>query len=75
MNKQDYGARVPLATLDADDFTLRKLVPIVRAGGVPGAESSLDGGSATATAAAGGAGVAVAGVPMGEVMIRDAPGR
>lgn len=59
--------------LDADDFTLRKLVPIVRAGGVPGAAIPVAGGTVTTTAAAGAAAAATA--PTGEAMIRDAPGR
>lgn len=66
--------------LDADDFTLRKLVPIVRAGGVPGAAIPVAGGTVTTTAATGGAAgaagaAAAATAPTGEAMIRDAPGR
>lgn len=43
--RQEYGAHVPLSVLDADDTTLRSLVPLVKAGTggqavVPGVVSS-----------------------------------
>lgn len=61
--------------LDADDFTLKKLVTIVRAGGVPGAEPSAQ-PSAQAVGTTGSAAVAGSGAaPMAETMVRDSPGR
>jgi hypothetical protein len=57
---QDYGARVPVEMLYADEMTLVNLVPLVKAGGMP-----RDGTTATGTSITG---------PIGQSMQRDAPG-
>lgn len=75
--RQEYGAHVPLSLLDADNTTLRSLVPIVRDAGVSGDGTvALAPGAGSASVGAGAVvGGAVTGPPSSNVMIRDTPGR
>eukprot|EP00903_Cladosiphon_okamuranus_P015957 g14739.t1 len=64
--QQEYGAHVPLSVLDADNTTLRYLVPLVKAG---------TGGESGARVSSGEAGARVPGVVSSETMVRESPGK
>lgn len=75
---QEYGAHVPLALLDADDTTLRSLVPVVKAGGAAPTAAGPANPGGSASASMGGAaaeGAATGGAVSSETMIRESPGK